>query len=30
MRNEPWGRKARQITDVTSTAIGKEEMAVNP
>jgi hypothetical protein len=27
-RNEPRGRKARPITDVASTALGKEEMAV--
>jgi hypothetical protein len=25
-RTEPWGRKARPIIDVTSTALGKEEM----
>jgi hypothetical protein len=25
VRNEPWGRKARPITDVTSTALGKEK-----
>jgi hypothetical protein len=29
MRNEPRERKARQITDVTSTAIGKEKMVVH-
>jgi hypothetical protein len=28
MRNEPHGRKARPITEVTNTALGKEEMAV--
>jgi hypothetical protein len=28
VRIEPLGRKARPITDVTSTALGKEEMAV--
>jgi hypothetical protein len=29
VRTEPWGRKARPITDATSTAFGKEEMAVH-
>jgi hypothetical protein len=29
MRAEPQGRKAGLITDVTSTALGKEEMAVH-
>jgi hypothetical protein len=28
MRTEPRGRKAKLITDVTSTALGKEEMVV--
>jgi hypothetical protein len=28
MRTEPRGRKVRPITDVTSIALGKEEMAV--
>jgi hypothetical protein len=28
MRTEPWGRKARLITDITSIALGKEEMDV--
>jgi hypothetical protein len=28
MRTEPRGRKVRPITDVTSTALGKEEMAI--
>jgi hypothetical protein len=28
MRTEPWGRKARSITDITSTALKKEEMSV--
>jgi hypothetical protein len=27
VRNEPWGREARPIIEVTSTALGKEEMA---
>jgi hypothetical protein len=29
MTAEPQGRKARLITDVTNTALGKEEMAVH-
>jgi hypothetical protein len=28
VRTEAWRRKARPITDITSTAFGKEEMAV--
>jgi hypothetical protein len=28
MRTEPQGRKERPITDVTSTALGKDEMVV--
>jgi hypothetical protein len=28
VRTEPFGRKVRQITDITSTALGKEEMLV--
>jgi hypothetical protein len=28
MRTKPWERKAKPITDVTSTALGKEEMVV--
>jgi hypothetical protein len=28
-RNEPWGKQTRLITDVTSTALGKEEMAIS-
>jgi hypothetical protein len=28
MRNKPWGRKARPNKDVTSIALGKEEMVV--
>jgi hypothetical protein len=28
VRSKPWGRKARLITNVTGTALGKEEMAV--
>jgi hypothetical protein len=26
--NEPWGRKARPITDITSIALEKEQMMV--
>jgi hypothetical protein len=29
IRNEPWGRKAKLITDIRSTALRKEEMAVH-
>jgi hypothetical protein len=29
METEQWGRKARLITDVTSTALKKEEMVVH-
>jgi hypothetical protein len=25
VRNEPWGRKVRPITDITSTALGKKK-----
>jgi hypothetical protein len=28
MRTEPWGRKAKPITDITSIDLTKEEMAV--
>jgi hypothetical protein len=28
VRSEPWGMKARPITDVTSTPLRKEEIAV--
>jgi hypothetical protein len=28
METEPWGRRVRPITDITSTALRKEEMAV--
>jgi hypothetical protein len=28
VRTEPQGRKARLITDITSTALGEEEMVV--
>jgi hypothetical protein len=28
MINEPQGRKAKPITDITSTVLGKEEMVV--
>jgi hypothetical protein len=29
MKTKPWGRKATLITDVTSTALGKEEMVMH-
>jgi hypothetical protein len=29
MRTKPQGRKARPITNITSIALGKEEMAVH-
>jgi hypothetical protein len=28
-RSKPWGRKARLITHITSTDLGKEEMVVS-
>jgi hypothetical protein len=28
VRTEPWGRKARPITKVVSTLLGKEDMAI--
>jgi hypothetical protein len=28
VRTKPWGRKARPITNFTSTTLGKEEMVV--
>jgi hypothetical protein len=29
MKTKAWGRKARLITDITSTVIGKEEMVIH-